>query len=279
MSMENIRELFLEDETFEDARQKFNTVLQRLFRSMIDTDSNEGSITLKMDVSMQTEFIPNHDPDVEGESRQIRLPQFAYKVSSSITVKDEQKGNKNPQMELVWDDNLQKYVLQYVANTDQRSIFDKDFQENMNGGNDQEGIETSPERDYLNVGQLPGPVADEEALPGEVIDGDFREVSPDEAGSGDSAGGADGNGENPEDEPQTPPDGNNEVTGGGYEYEEPAGDTPGVKKCITGWSRYGTCSCCGYDGVQCCTQCKEPCNSRCGWIDEPYTPDGSKDTE
>lgn len=47
MSMENIRELFLEDETFEDARQKFNTVLQRLFRSMIDTESNEGSITLK----------------------------------------------------------------------------------------------------------------------------------------------------------------------------------------------------------------------------------------
>lgn len=60
MSMENIRELFLEDETFEDARQKFNTVLQRLFRSMIDTESNDGSITLKMDVSMQTEFIPNH---------------------------------------------------------------------------------------------------------------------------------------------------------------------------------------------------------------------------
>lgn len=66
MSMENIRDLFLEDETFEDARNKFNTVLQRLFRSMIDTESNEGSITLKMDVSMQTEFIPNHDPGCGG---------------------------------------------------------------------------------------------------------------------------------------------------------------------------------------------------------------------
>lgn len=280
--MENIRELFLEDETFEDARQKFNTVLQRLFRSMIDTDSNEGSITLKMDVSMQTEFIPNHDPDVEGESRQIRLPQFAYKVSSSITVKDEQKGNKNPQMELVWDDKLQKYVLQYVANTDQRSIFDKDFQESMNGngnGNAQDGIETTPERDYLNVGQLPGPVADEGALPGEVIDGDFREVGSDEAGSGDFAGDTGVNEENPEETPQTSPDGDNAATGGGYDYEEPGGTIPGTKKCITGWSRYGTCSCCGYDGVQCCTQCKEPCNSRCGWIDEPYVPDSSGDTE
>lgn len=113
MSMENIRDLFLEDETFEDARQKFNTVLQRLFRSMIDTESNEGSITLKMDVSMQTEYIPNHDPDIKGESRCVRLPQFAYKVSSSITVKDEQKGNKNPQMELVWDDKQMIETVSY----------------------------------------------------------------------------------------------------------------------------------------------------------------------
>ena len=228
MSMENIRELFLEDETFEDARQKFNTVLQRLFRSMIDTESNEGSITLKMDVSMQTEYIPNHDPDIKGESRCIRLPQFAYKVSSSITVKDEQKGNKNPQMELVWDDKQQKYVLQYVANTEQRSIFDKDFQEEMNGGSDQEGIETSPERDYLNVKQIAGPVADEGALPGDVadpdsdaIDGDYREVGTGEAETGDFAGDADTDGETPDVDQGTLPDGDNEADNAGYDYEDP----------------------------------------------------------
>lgn len=201
MSMENIRDLFLEDETFEDARNKFNTELQRLFRSMIDTESNEGSITLKMDVSMQTEFIPNHDPDVEGESRQIRLPQFAYKVSSSITVKDEQKGNKNPQMELVWDEKQQKYVLQYVANTEQRSIFDKDFQKEMNGGSDQEGIETSPDSD--------------------AIDGDYREVDTGEAETGDFAGDADTDGETPDGDQETLPDGDNEADNAGYDYEDP----------------------------------------------------------
>lgn len=49
-----------------------------------------------------------------------------------------------------------------------------------------------------------------------------------------------------------------------------------VKKCITGFSRYGTCSCCGYEGVQCCAECKaeckESCNSRCGWLNNPYKP-------
>lgn len=225
MSMENIRELFLEDETFEDARQKFNTVLQRLFRSMIDTESNEGSITLKMDVSMQTEFIPNHDPDIDGESRQIRLPQFAYKVSSSITVKDEQKGNKNPQMELVWDDKQQKYVLQYVANTEQRSIFDKDFQEKMNNsqttGNQMIGIETSHERDYLNVGQLPGPVDGEDEDHGDVVDGDFREIPSGDDETGDFAGNSDEYGETHGEDEETVPDADNEATDEEYDYEEP----------------------------------------------------------
>lgn len=45
------------------------------------------------------------------------------------------------------------------------------------------------------------------------------------------------------------------------------------RKCITGWSKYGVCSCCGNGGVQCCNQCEESCNSRCGWINEPYVPE------
>lgn len=45
---ENIKSLMLEDETFENIRQNFNTVLQRLFKNMIDSGSDEGSITLNL---------------------------------------------------------------------------------------------------------------------------------------------------------------------------------------------------------------------------------------
>jgi len=45
---------------------------------------------------------------------------------------------------------------------------------------------------------------------------------------------------------------------------------PFQRGCITGKSRYGICSCCGGDGIQCCGQCKESCNSRCGWFDSPW---------
>lgn len=53
----------------------------------------------------------------------------------------------------------------------------------------------------------------------------------------------------------------------------------GARKCVTGWSRYGVCVCCGYGGVSCCNQCGESCNSRCGWIDDPYIPENGADSD
>ena len=54
--------------------------------------------------------------------------------------------------------------------------------------------------------------------------------------------------------------------------EEPAAERQPerhwAKTCITGWSKYGNCVCCGAGGVKCCVSCEEPCNSRCGWIPE-----------
>lgn len=38
--------------------------------------------------------------------------------------------------------------------------------------------------------------------------------------------------------------------------------------CITGFSPYGNCVCCGLGGVKCCGQCEKGCNSRCGWLPE-----------
>lgn len=123
---DDTQELVIEDVTFDEARMNFNRVLQRLFKNMVDSDSTDGSITLKIDVSLENEYIPNYDPDIEGEGRRIQKPKFKHKVSSNITVKDELTGNKNPEMQLVWDEGRQMYVLAYITGTDQRTIFDKD---------------------------------------------------------------------------------------------------------------------------------------------------------
>ena len=53
-------------------------------------------------------------------------------------------------MELVWDEEKQMYVLAYIANTGQKSIFDKDQPWNQDGkqpdGDGQERLETDPKK-------------------------------------------------------------------------------------------------------------------------------------
>ena len=189
--VDDIQELVIEDVTFEEARMNFNRVLQRLFKNMVESDSTDGSITLKIDVSLESEYIPNYDPGIEGESRRIQKPKFKHKVSSNITVKDELTGNKNPEMQLVWDEERQMYVLAYITGTDQRSIFDKDQPWNQEEDEDgHDSLETDSKKEWMNVpllpgevadeGALPGEVADAGALPGEVMDGDYREIGGEE---------------------------------------------------------------------------------------------------
>lgn len=44
---------------------------------------------------------------------------------------------------------------------------------------------------------------------------------------------------------------------------------PYERGCITGKNPNGTCVCCGCnETVECCADCKEDCNGRCGWIED-----------
>lgn len=51
--------------------------------------------------------------------------------------------------------------------------------------------------------------------------------------------------------------------------EEPESNAPGPAKCITGQSGSGQCGAAAYcnKGYNCCSQCPDDCNSRCGWIE------------
>lgn len=208
------KNLDLDSDTFEDMKRNFNFVLQRLLGNMEEKKSREGSLTLKLDISLVSEFIPNYDPKINGETREIHKPNFKHKITSVVKINDEKSGNLDSKMELYMDE-YGVYKMKPIANTQQRSIFDSDFREVYPDAETVEGevVET-----------------DETALPGRKVmslPGPSAESSKKE----------------------------------------------GTKKCTTGWSKYGTCNCCGHNGVTCCAQCQEDCNSRCGWIDEPYQPD------
>ena len=96
---------------------------------MLEKGTNEGSMTTKIDVTMIKEFIPNYDPEIEGESREVSKPQFKHKVTSAVKINDEKSGKYDTEMELVLNENG-VYELRPIANTQQRSIFDSDFGQN-----------------------------------------------------------------------------------------------------------------------------------------------------
>ncbi len=121
------KKLDFDSDTFKDMKKDMNFVLQHLIGNMQQKGTNEGSMTLRLDVVMIKEFIPNYNPDVKSEAREVSKPQFRYKVTSTVKINDEKSGALDNEMELVMDKHTKIFKLVPVANTFQRSIFDSDF--------------------------------------------------------------------------------------------------------------------------------------------------------
>ena len=178
--------LTLDSETFSGMSRDYNFVLQRLLETMRDRDCDEGSITLNLKISLKSEYIPNYDPNIQGESREVKKPKFEHKISSSVKITDEKKGTLDTEMELVMDDDTGMYVLRPIVNTQQRSFFDDDMRGQFSGS---EETDTEAEGEDGGIPALPGRKV--LGLPGpDVIDGEFKEVdaegteSPNSGGSG-----------------------------------------------------------------------------------------------
>lgn len=171
------KRLDFDSDTFEEMKRDMNFVLQRLIGNMQEKGTNEGSMTLKIDVTMEREFIPNYDPDTKGETREISKPQFKHKVTSAVKINDEKSGYFNNEMELVMDGDTGIFKLVPIANTSQRSIFDADFQR-QDKDEESEGEEPAGSNaiECRDIPMLPG--SDDSR---EVIDGEFREVGSTEA--------------------------------------------------------------------------------------------------
>lgn len=164
--------LHINDSAFEGMRADADRVLQRLLKNMVEKDSMEGKVTITIDVSLIQEYIPNRDPNVEGETRRTLTPKLSHKVGSVMQIKNEAKGDTNYDgMEMVWDDERKEYVLRPVANTEQMTIFDADFR----CVND-EDVETVDGSQTALEGRM---VA---ALPGSIE----NEADGEETGAGDS---------------------------------------------------------------------------------------------
>lgn len=123
----NYEEITIESDVFQQARENFDMLLQRLFKKMEQNGSDEGSIALKVDINMETAWV-----DTKDGQEEIHRPTLKHKVTTAVPVKDSFDGKRDTGMNLVYDEELKRYVLKYVSVGGQRSIFDDDFQKNMN---------------------------------------------------------------------------------------------------------------------------------------------------
>ena len=126
MEIMNWQEITMESETFSKIRE---SLLQRLFQKMEQNHSDEGAITLKVNLSISKDFIP----DGNGSSREVHKPILKYKIDTQVPVKDGFDGKNDTGMELVYDDELKRYVLRYVSEGGQQSIFDPEYANVVNG--------------------------------------------------------------------------------------------------------------------------------------------------
>lgn len=160
MISEYEKALDFDSDTFENMKRDMNFILQRLVGTMQEKGATEGSMTLKIDVIMIKEFIPNYDPDVKGETREISKPQFKHKVTSAVKINDDKSGTFNNEMELAMDEESGIFKLIPIANTQQRTIFDSDFQQM----DEEKCVDDGEDGQYIDTEfrpALPGP-ADEE---------------------------------------------------------------------------------------------------------------------
>ena len=165
---EFVKKLDFDSDTFEQMKQDATFVLQRLLGNMIEKGSHEGSMTIKIDVSMTSNEIPNFDPDIEGETRECRKPAFKHKVTSVVKINDEKSGNLDSEMELAMDEETGSYILRPVANTTQTSVFDAEYSEYDEEDDEEQGAIKGGERPAL-------PFYDEDAEDEELQEDDEDE--------------------------------------------------------------------------------------------------------
>lgn len=96
-----VKKLNFDGDTFNDMKRDMNFVLQRLLGNMQEKECQEGTLTLKLDVSLVREYVPNYNPNIPGESREIAKPKFSHKVTSQMKVEDMKKGNLDTALQVI----------------------------------------------------------------------------------------------------------------------------------------------------------------------------------
>ena len=120
--MKNYEELTLNGDAFADLRNDFDSMIQKLLLMMQTNKSEEGAISIKANISTVPACVDLGD----GNVKEVFKPIITHKIEYTVPVKESKSGAHDTGMQLVFDKDLQQFVLQYMQDS-QCSFYDEEY--------------------------------------------------------------------------------------------------------------------------------------------------------
>lgn len=151
MDREQIHQMNINSGAFDGMREDFDKILKRTLNNLATKDGESAEITVKLKISLTKSKAPDFNSS-DGE-RDIVIPKLDHKVSTVMNIKDEESGAFKGNYELVWDDDLQDYVMKPIEDR-QCTIFKDDIEwsdvtEENKDGKQEELAELPPPQSLL----------------------------------------------------------------------------------------------------------------------------------
>lgn len=119
--------LNLDSKVFSSMKESFNTVLKSTIMSMEKFNSKQAKITVTLGIDLVDSHVQDTSRPQYYAERDIIIPTFQHKVTSSIPIKDEIKGKTGGiGYELVYDRDTRSYYMVSTKDANQVSMFDED---------------------------------------------------------------------------------------------------------------------------------------------------------
>ncbi len=181
MDRNAVYEMNINSGAFKAMREDFDKVLTRTLKNILSKEGDCAELTVKLKIGLEKAKAPNFAPYGDPE-RDIVKPKFEHKVSSVMNIKDEESGSFKGDYELVWDEELQDFVVRPVDNG-QMDLFTR---------RDGDGNIIYQDADYVEVGEPAGELppaplllgSPDDTEEGDVDDGEEDDSVPNEEGFG-----------------------------------------------------------------------------------------------
>lgn len=150
-----VHELSLDDDLFEGFVIDFNSSLAGIIKTMNEKNVDQAAITTKTIITLEKVAVSNPTADNMSAMREAVRPNIKHSVVSTITTKDEKKGQLPEGYEIIIDPDTQEFVLVKIDDG-QSSMFDSSYTAPQDYG--QTSDDDADVQDY-------DPDDDQEALP------------------------------------------------------------------------------------------------------------------